>query len=190
MKLKVVHVPSTKKLIQPSPGFAKKELATRHLELMALCNFGCAYCSSNSGNYLRINRDKFALMTEEQLGARHYPSDTPELTFEWADVIEKLDAETTRLPKSFGTGETLVFSQLTDALSFSRRTPGASSSACRSALWTTSGRAGSRSARHRQLRGSRRCERCRMPECPRTACSARCFRTCSSDLRVKICSRR
>lgn len=117
MKLKVVQVPSTKKLIQPSPGFAKKELATRHLELMALCNFGCAYCSSNSGNFLRINRDKFAQMTEEQLGARYFPSDTPELTFEWADVIDKLDAETKRLPKDFGAGETLVFSQLTDAFS-------------------------------------------------------------------------
>jgi len=59
-----------------SPGFAKKELAGTkddvgfHLELAGLCEFGCLYCSSNSGNFLRIRRESFALETERQLGRR------------------------------------------------------------------------------------------------------------------------
>ena len=59
MKNIVVSVPTISQPIRPSPGFAKKELSTYKLDIMALCGFGCSYCSSNSGNYLRIHRERF-----------------------------------------------------------------------------------------------------------------------------------
>lgn len=117
MKLTVVEVPSIQKPIQESPGFAKKLLADYKLDIMGLCGFGCRYCSSNSGNYLRINRDKFAALTEEQTGNRTFPADDPGLTFVWPDVIERLGAQLHPKPKAWGAGKTLVFSQLTDAFS-------------------------------------------------------------------------
>ena len=68
MKLSVVEVPSIKVPITSSPGFAKKDLSDFKLDACGLCGFGCRYCSSNSGNYLRINRAMFADLTEQQLG--------------------------------------------------------------------------------------------------------------------------
>ena len=58
MKSKVVRVPSIAQPICRSPGFEKKRLSEYKLDLMALCGFGCRYCSSNWGNYLRINRER------------------------------------------------------------------------------------------------------------------------------------
>ncbi|WP_438029097.1 hypothetical protein [Sorangium sp. So ce233] len=117
MKNKLVMVPSIKEPIQRSPGFAKKELATYKLDLMGLCGFGCSYCSSNAGNYLRINRGKFADLTEQQLGERLLPATSPELAFLWPDVLERLRAQLAQKPHTLGAGETLVVSQLTDAFS-------------------------------------------------------------------------
>jgi DNA repair photolyase len=119
MKLIVINVPSINDPIKKSPGFAKKELADAKLDLMALCGFGCSYCSSNTGNYLRINRHKFADLTEAQIGQRLYPADSPGLTFVWPDVLERLAKQLSSKPKdgSWGRGQTLVVSQLTDAFS-------------------------------------------------------------------------
>lgn len=117
MKLKVVNVPSIQKPIQESPGFAKKMLADYKLDLMGLCGFGCFYCSSNEGNYLRIKRDEFATLTEQQLGERVYPATDPALTFAWPDVEERLAAQLASKPATWGAGKTLVLSQLTDAFS-------------------------------------------------------------------------
>jgi hypothetical protein len=80
-KRKLVIVPSTSTLIKKCPGFAKKGLADYKIDLLALCEFGCRYCSSNTGNYLRINRARFAAITETQLGERLLPADEPTLTF-------------------------------------------------------------------------------------------------------------
>ena len=113
----VVEVPSIAEPIKRAPGFAKKHLATWKLDLMALCGFGCSYCSSNTGNYLRINRERFADITEDVTGRRLYPATSPELAFTWPDVLEKLDAQLAKHPKSWGAGETLVVSMLTDAFS-------------------------------------------------------------------------
>jgi len=113
----VVEVPSIRQPITKSPGFAKKELSTWKLDLMALCGFGCSYCSSNTGNYLRINREKFADATEEQLGERIYPSDEPDLAMVWPDVLEKIERQIASHKPGWGGGETLVFSMLTDAFS-------------------------------------------------------------------------
>ncbi|MGK0256988.1 MAG: DNA repair photolyase [Candidatus Azotimanducaceae bacterium] len=117
MKNKIVEVPSIKTPIKASPGFAKKELADYKLDIIGLCGFGCVYCSSNHGNYLRINRARFADMTAEQLGERRYPSDSPELTFQWPDIVEKLEQQLEGKSANWGSGKTLVFSMLTDGFS-------------------------------------------------------------------------
>lgn len=117
MKNLIVQVPSIRQPITRSPGFAKKELSTWKLDLMALCGFGCSYCSSNTGNYLRINRERFADLTEKQLGERLYPSTSPALAMTWPDVLEKMERQIASARPGWGAGETLVFSMLTDAFS-------------------------------------------------------------------------
>lgn len=117
MVTKVVAVPSIKQLITESPGFAKKRLSDYKLDLLALCQFACRYCSSNAGNYLRINRVKFAALTHEQLGEALLPSTAPELMFAWTYWKEKLLAQLDRVGPTFGTGKTLVYSMLTDGFS-------------------------------------------------------------------------
>src|SRR2546425_1532149 len=106
MKNLIVAVPSITEPIQPSPGFAKKHLSDDKLDLMGLCAFACSYCSSNTGNYLRINRERFADITEAALGERLYPTDTPELSLTWPDVLKKLDAQLKRHGLSWGEGRT------------------------------------------------------------------------------------
>lgn len=117
MKPKLVVIPTTKTLIKASPGFAKKRLSEFKLDLAGLCGFGCQYCSSNNGNYLRINREEFADLTEEQLGQRYLPADEPSLMFMFDDVIGALTRELSSKPKSWGNGQTIVVSMLTDAFS-------------------------------------------------------------------------
>lgn len=120
MKPTIVDVPSIKDPIKSSPGFAKKELATYKLDLMGLCAAGCAYCSSNAGNYLRINRQRFAELTLAQTGEALLPATSPALSFRWTDFEMRLDEQVRRLRPTtarWGTGETLVFSQLTDGFS-------------------------------------------------------------------------
>ncbi len=117
MKNKVVYLSSVKDPVKASPGFAKKLLATYKLDIMALCGFGCRYCSSNAGNYLRINRRAFAEETERQLGQRLLPANEPSLTFEWSDVARNLERQLDRHRQTWGRGETLVFSMLTDGFS-------------------------------------------------------------------------
>ena len=115
--LKVVHLEASADPIKKSPGFKKKLLADRHLEMMALCGFGCRYCSSNNGNFLRIRRGPFADETQRQLGSRYLPATTPELHFDYPNIVARLEAQLAGKPKSWGAGEVLVMSQLTDAFS-------------------------------------------------------------------------
>jgi DNA repair photolyase len=117
MKLKTVDVPSIVHPIRPSPGFAKKRLSDYALDLMGLCGYGCRYCSSNLGNYLRINQSDFANLTEEQLGQRILPAEDPDLTFRWPDVLERLERTLATKQTSWGAGRTVVFSMLTDGFS-------------------------------------------------------------------------
>ena len=117
MNLQIVNVPSVKDPIKPSPGFAKKLLSDFKLDLVGLCGFGCRYCSSNHGNYLRINRKRFADLTEEQLGSRELPAENPLLMFRWDDFFEQLTSQLDHEHSEFGKGKTLVFSMLTDGFS-------------------------------------------------------------------------
>lgn len=112
VNIRAIHAP-----IQPSPGFAKKGLSEFKLDVMGLCQYGCRYCSSNSGNYLRINRKRFADRTKKQLGKRIYPANEPALTFQWPDVLERLQNQLARKPADWGQGQTLVYSMLTDGFS-------------------------------------------------------------------------
>lgn len=117
MRTKLVVVPNLKRLLHLSPGFAKKGLADWKLDIVELCEFGCTYCSSNTGNLLRINREPLADLTKEQTGQRTYPADDPSLMFVWTDVEEQLETELATKPRTFGAGKTLVFSMLTDGFS-------------------------------------------------------------------------
>jgi len=117
MDCKIVTIPITKTLIKKAPGFAKKQLADYKVDIVGLCGFGCRYCSSNTGNYLRIYRQQFAALTEEQLGDRLLPTERPELMFVYDDVVEHLRRELHGISRNWGTGKVLVFSMLTDAFS-------------------------------------------------------------------------
>lgn len=116
-KCKLVTVPNTATLIKKCPGFAKKGLADHKIDLLALCQFGCRYCSSNTGNYLRIYRSRFAALTEAQLGERRLPADDPSLTFAYTNVVEQLARELHGKFRGWGDGNTLMFSMLTDGFS-------------------------------------------------------------------------
>lgn len=114
---RIVEVPSIREPVRPSPGFAKKGLADFKLDLLGLCGFGCRYCSSNHGNYLRINHKRFAEHAQQQLGEPLTPADDPTLTYVWPDILDRLRAQLDRRPSTWGRGKTLVFSMLTDAFS-------------------------------------------------------------------------
>jgi DNA repair photolyase len=138
VKNRLVVVPSIKEPVRPSPGFAKKDLATYKIDIAALCGFGCRYCSSNTGNYLRINRERFADLTEQQLGERVYPSTDPSLMMVWSDIIERLERQLAKKPRTWGAGETLVFSMLTDGFSPALVQQGTTEAALRLLLERTS----------------------------------------------------
>jgi DNA repair photolyase len=114
MKLNIVKVPSIKQPITQSPGFHKKELSDYKLDACALCGFGCRYCSSNFGNYLRINRKRFANLTEQQIGERLLPAEDPSLMFVWPDYLDRLSDQLSHKRPDWGTGQTMVYSMLTD----------------------------------------------------------------------------
>jgi len=117
MKNIAIDVHTIKTPIAKSPGFAKKGLSEFKLDILGLCAFGCRYCSSNTGNYLRIRREQFADLTEQQTGKRTYPTEDPSLVFRWPEIIENMKAQLANKPKSFGQDKTLVFSMLTDGFS-------------------------------------------------------------------------
>jgi DNA repair photolyase len=116
-KPKLVVLPPRSIVIADAEGFKKKELATYHVDLLALCQFKCRFCSSNEGNVLRIGRKKYALLTEQQWGTAALPSEDRSLMYMYADVVETLTEELRNKPKSYGAGFTVVFSMLTDGFS-------------------------------------------------------------------------
>lgn len=117
MQNKIVEVPTIKTPIQPSPGFSKKELSTYKLDILALCGYGCRYCSSNNGMYLRIKRADFKELTGQQIGKEVIPSEDPSLMFVYPDILTNLIAQLDKKNPDWGAGETLVFSMLTDGFS-------------------------------------------------------------------------
>lgn len=114
---KLVVVPSVKYPILAAPGFKKKLLATWHLDLLGLCEYGCVYCSSNTGYPHRVNGKRNLRLAFEQLGERIGPNDDGALLYVWPDVIDKLRAQLDARRRPFGRGETCVYSMLTDGFS-------------------------------------------------------------------------
>ena len=117
MRNKVITVSAIKTPIAQSPGFSKKLLSDYKLDILGLCGYGCRYCSSNWGNYLRIKREIFADEAERQLGVRAYPDTDPSLMIPWEGIYESIESQLVRKPKTWGQGKTLVFSMLTDGFS-------------------------------------------------------------------------
>lgn len=113
----VTEVPSIKAPVAKSPGFGKKGLSSYKLDILGLCGFACTYCSSNCGYYLRINRDKFGSLAEQQTGQRMLPGTHPAATYVWPDILERLEKQLDRKRPGFGRGQTIVFSMLTDGFS-------------------------------------------------------------------------
>lgn len=117
LRNRVVTLDSIDDPIKSAPGFKKKDLADAKLDIMGLCGFGCRYCSSNAGNYLRIRGDRHRTETLEQLGIDATPATNPALTFVWKDVLERMRAQLDGKRPGYGRGKTLVFSMLTDGFS-------------------------------------------------------------------------
>ncbi len=107
----------TKDIILPSPGFALKELSTWHVDLVRRCAAMCGYCSTNSGTSTRIQRRRLKVLALEQLGEAIDPTQTPDVAIVWdpAEVLRRLEAQLAGKPPTWGEGETLVVSMLTDA---------------------------------------------------------------------------
>ena len=106
--------------IQPSPGFAKKQLADYHLELAALCEFGCMYCSTDTGP-----GTVFKIQTLKKAAKDHYPSDfaagSPNLhnfcktySISYHDILSKLEMDLDAMDPEKTRGQTLMFGQLVD----------------------------------------------------------------------------
>ena len=114
---KVFKVPCINQLIQKSDGFKKKDLATYKIDLQLLCGFGCRYCSSNAGLNIKFKKKTIEQLGLEQLGKSYTPKGNPELSIEYLNLISTLDKELSNKPKSYGSGEVLMFSELTDAFS-------------------------------------------------------------------------
>lgn len=120
MKPPIVKVPSTKSIIQPAAGFKKKDLADNKVDLMALCWYGCRYCSSNHGTYIRTNwesGENFKALAEKQLGRKVSKKEFFSMNLVWPDVIEKLQNQLSEVSNNFGKDKVLVFSELTDGFS-------------------------------------------------------------------------
>jgi len=116
-KVVVTKIPSLKHFIQAGSGWVKKGLCDDKIDLLGLCGFGCSYCSTNSSTYLRMKREKFEGLTWEQHNVSYAPRENPLLTYEYEDVIPKLEQELDGYHKGKGKGRVLAFSKLTDAFS-------------------------------------------------------------------------
>jgi DNA repair photolyase len=138
MRRRLVVVPNPPSPVKLSPGFLKKGLSDWKLDLLALCEYGCRYCSSNAGLYLTFRKQSFGKACEEQLGERLSPNDDPTLTYHYEDIIGALKDQLAGKPKSFGAGLTLVFSMLTDGFSPSLVIDGTTEAALRLLLDRTS----------------------------------------------------
>lgn len=105
-------------LIKPCPGFVKKKLAIFKIDLMALCQFGCRYCSSNCGNNMRLNTPKIYTWTKEQLGKHLSPrTDANKFYMVYEDPIGILERQLLETPSLKRIKETLQFGMLVDNFS-------------------------------------------------------------------------
>lgn len=116
MKSQVIEVNHRERIIASS-SWPKKKLADVHVEALLFCQFGCRYCSSNSGMYLRFLDRSIRETVEEVIGVRFDPQNAAHLVIAYREVVETLRAELDAKQKKPGAGKTLVYSQLTDGFS-------------------------------------------------------------------------
>lgn len=106
--------------IQPCPGFIKKELASYHLELSGICEFGCVFCSTDFGL-----GTLFKIQTYRAAARSQYPSDFPDgdpdihefcktYAMSYLDILQKIEIGLTGIDPEKTIGKTLMFGQLVD----------------------------------------------------------------------------
>ena len=104
--------------VRLSPGFEKKELSVYKLDLDAFCQFACIYCSSNTGNLMRMNSSKIEEWSESQVGTRLNPvKDADRFYISYPGIIEKLAEQIDSQPKLRTLEVTLQFGMLVDNFS-------------------------------------------------------------------------
>lgn len=116
VRVPLVQMPGLARPLQKSPGFAKKDLATWKLDLMGACEFQCSYCSTPATMWHRIHKVEMAEAARAQTGKLLVHGVDP-VAVVWPDVIHNLRAQVKAHPSTWLAGETVVFSQLTDAFS-------------------------------------------------------------------------
>ncbi len=117
IKNKVVIIPAPKSLICKCDGFKKKELASYKIDLIKECGYNCTYCTSPFGMDMKFRKNSIQKAIDEQYPGKDYTIHTPGITIEYYNLISSLDNQLRKMNKSFGAGEVLMFSQLTDAFS-------------------------------------------------------------------------
>jgi len=128
-----IFVPTPPNPILKADGFAKKLLATWHIEIIFSCEALCAYCSSDCG--LRVLFQKHTILNavreqgpafgfslteeEEALGWSELSPKLKPLSFQYDDeeFLAALERQLKAKGKGFGKGETLMFSEFTDPFS-------------------------------------------------------------------------
>ena len=116
MKTTVVEIEHRKKIIAKS-SWTKKELADDHIEALLFCEFGCRYCSSNSGLHLRFWKDTIERAVKTTTGQEFDSHNAGHMAIAYREIVDALDEELSRTGRKPGTGKTLVYSQLTDGFS-------------------------------------------------------------------------
>ena len=117
MTIKKVTVPPLKNLIQPSSWKHTKLLADDHLDILKLCQYGCPYCSSNSGMHLKMREIEINQAVQAATGQAFDRKDVKNLFLDYPNVIGQLNEELGKKRRKTGMGKTIVFSELTDGFS-------------------------------------------------------------------------
>lgn len=121
MKKKIVEIENPiKTLIASSPGFKKKELSDFHLELGGVCEFGCLYCSTDTGQGTSYKMQTYKDAARSQYPAEFSKDRLDQHTFcktfaiSYKDMIERLEEELKKYDRTKSSGKTLMFAMLVD----------------------------------------------------------------------------
>ena len=113
---RIVKKPSPREFIKKCVGFIKKHLASWKIDLMHKCGFDCIFCTTDEGPSMQFQKVSDQKLVNEQIGVNYTPT-SPAVTIEYSQLMSTLKKELDSKAKSFGKGQTLMFSQLTDAFS-------------------------------------------------------------------------
>lgn len=118
MRPLAIYTDPPKRPIVESPGFAKKELADFHLDMVRVCEADCLYCSTPATTNMRIMKDGLANQALREHGRRMVPGDVG-FTVRFHDFEHRVEEQLRSKPKdnSWGKGSTLMVSQFTDPYS-------------------------------------------------------------------------